>query len=659
MSTNTPTSADPFGLQMLKPTKQGGQVWFMYNTDFNDDPQVYTESASLEYLLHNVVDADGTQFTIANDAAFKAYISTTTGLVPSQTITDQQEMARRGYMQNAQDWRNVEITGQMVIFTESTTDFITIGIRGGKDVGTGSPQGCTGSRYLVEFAMTHGGLVRVRKKSWNTSVHNWLSGLASGFDATKVCGWSFKILCYNTQDSNGVNVEVWLAPLNDNHFVKVLSGVDTGQLNTDANICNCTNVGQPLTWGGPTILLQGNSGKFGFKNMSIREIEGFGATLPPIDPNPTPDPGTGGTGGGGTGTGGGSGGGGGSGSGSGTGGTGGGGGVPVDLTPVLSTPHTAYVEYGGGPNFSPLEIHTIFAGQAWNSTTSASAPSTAIIDAPTASATTTQYAYPILAAPKSSDFVNGTEGHNPGLVFDQATVHFIFWGSQWNTKTTPWSKTTIMAAMDKVFKSSYFEGLIQYDVRKPSIGSIVINTTYATRNNFVEQDLGNVIIDSINHNQVPDQPVPTILGGPIPCHLYYIIGSHNNFPDPDNYTNAPSFHSYYRYQADGTDYVFAYTNDMDYAPAPLTLHYMTYGPSHEICEALTDPLITSWHNEALTNVGSPDEIADVCSADFTVNTVIVSGYWSNQDNACIAPTTKPSLDLLRFWLYLESYPPAM
>jgi hypothetical protein len=639
MSTNTPTSADPFGLQMLKPTKTGGQVWFMYNTDFNDDPQVYTESASLEYVLHNVVDADGTQFTIANDAAFKAYISTTTGLVPSQTITDQQEMARRGYMQNAQDWRNVEITGQMVIFTESTTDFITIGIRGGKDVGTGSPQGCTGSRYLVEFAMTHGGLVRVRKKSWNTSVHNWLSVLASGFDATKVCGWSFKILCYNTQDSNGVNVEVWLAPLNDNHFVKVLSGVDTGQLNTDANICNCTNVGQPLTWGGPTILLQGNSGKFGFKNMSVREIEGFGTTLPPIDPNPTPDPGTGGTGGGGTGTGGGSGGGGGGGSGSGTGGTGGGGGVPVDLTPVLATPHTAYVEYGGGPNFSPLEIHTIFAGSAWNSTTSASAPSTAITtEAPTAAATTTQTADPILAAPKSNAYVVT----NNGQLFPSVTVHFIFWGSDWNTRTTPWSKAQIMDKMDKLFKSTYFDGLIQYDYcRRPKIGSIVVNTTYAPVNNFDGQDLGNVIIDSINRNLVPDHGYSWPGNPQPPYHMYYIVGTQGHYSS-DSFSPSASFHFRYQYQADDTSYIYGYTENMEYAGTDIK--WQTYGMSHELVESITDPfpgfgVLSADVDPLLGDVG---ELADVCSTEYTVNTVVVSGYWSNEDNACIAPTAKPT-----------------
>jgi len=77
-SVNNLANTDPFGLWMMKPTKPGGQVWYIYNTDFNDDPQVYTESTSLEYLVHNIEDADGTRFTISASDTFKTYISTST-----------------------------------------------------------------------------------------------------------------------------------------------------------------------------------------------------------------------------------------------------------------------------------------------------------------------------------------------------------------------------------------------------------------------------------------------------------------------------------------------------------------------------------------------------------------------------------------------------
>jgi hypothetical protein len=633
MSSNDTVNTDPFGLWMMKPTKSGGQVWYIYNTDFNNDPQVYTESTSLEYLVHNVEDADGTRFTISATNAFKAYISTSTGYQPSVTTNDQQLMVDRGYMQNPQDWRNVEFTGQFVVFTEAD-DFITFAFRTGKATGSGAPIGCTGSAYLVEVHMKAGGLVRVRKKSWNTSIHNWLSGLASGFDSTKVCGWTIKILCYNTQDGKNVNVEVWLAKDNDNRFTKILSGTDTGQLNTDANVCNCTVTGQPLTWGAPFVMLGGNTGVFGFKNISIREIEGFGTTLPPVDPGGgggTTDPGTGGGGG--------------SGSGSGGGGTGGGGGVPVDLTPVLATPKTQYIKYGGGPQNNPLDFYVIFAGAAWNN---APPPPTS-----TGGGTTTTLVEDlVLATPQSSDIV-----YNGGLVFTAATVHFIFWGSQWNTKTTPWSKTSIMTALDKVFKSTYFEGLLQYGYpqsaqftrllnRRPKIGSIVINTTYAPVNNFTAIDIRNVIVDSINRGQVPDKGVLKVISPGVEPdhHIYYVIGSHNCFP-ATSFADASSFHYYTNLDADDELLVYAYTNDMDYVNGNSTdMLYMTYGMTHEIVEAITDPLVSGWWKTTPDpQTGDLGEISDLCSTRYNVNGTIACGYFSNQDNACIAPSTsKPT-----------------
>jgi hypothetical protein len=630
-------NADPFGLQMLKPTKSGGQIWLIYNTDFNDDPQVYTESASLEYLVQNVVDADGTRFSLSKDDNFKCYISPTSGLDNAKCITDQGEMARRGYMQSPQDWRNVEVTGQFVVFKESTTDFITFGFRGGKHTGSGSPTGCTGSSYLVEIAMTHGGLIRVRKESWNISIHNWLSQVVSGFDSTKVCGWTLKILVYNTQDANSVNVEVWLAPLNDNHFTKVLSGVDTGQLNTDATTCNCTVPGQPLTWGAPAIMMQGVTGTFGFKNMSIREIEGYGATLPPIDP---------GSGGGGTGgdTGGSTGGTGGSGSGTGSGTGGGGGGVPVDLTPIIATPQTSYVAYGGGPQFNPLEWYVIFAGADWNK----APPTINAIAAPTTTQTIVHN--PIFSTPKASEFYD-----QGGMSTNPLQVYFIWWGSTWNSGSNKTMKDNIVADQIKVFNSTYYEGYLQYGVaRKPVFVQSVTNTTYPIADNYNFNHVKAVIDDCVfNTLQVPR---PTTGRN---SNIAYVVIS-----DPSMDYTDPAAGGEHRY-------MYVYPDKNNYLNDPHYLQITVVGKTetsrddlneaitHELGETVSDPAAgfiaksTSrfYGDGTVSTYGF--EACDICETSpskrrKTVNGVSVAGYWSDQDNACIAPTTRPS------WIKCES-----
>ena len=62
--------------------------------------------------------------------------------------------------------------------------------------------------------------------------------------------------------------------------------------------------------------------------------------------------------------------------------------------------------------------------------------------------------------------------------------------------------------------------------------------------------------------------------------------------------------------------------------------------THEMVEAITDPLLNGWVHDI--GAGNLDEIADACSANYTVNGVICSGYFSNEDNACIAPVVTPS-----------------
>ena len=616
-------SADIFGIQMIKPTKTGGQVWYQYNVDFNDDPQVYTYSATNEYIIHDILDADGTRFTISSSDAFEVYISPTTGLNPSTTITDQQEMTRRGYMQSPQDWKNVECTMQIVLFAESN-DFITLGFRGGRHQGSGAPLGCQGSGYLVDISMAQGGLIRVRKQTWNISVHNWLSTLASGFDSGKPCGFTFKVLVYNTQDVKGVNVEVYVASKNDNDFVKVLSGIDTGQINTDATVCNCTAQGQPLVWGAPTIMLKGTSGKFGFKNWSIREIEGYGTNLPPAPP-PTGggDPGTGG---GGSGTGGG---------GSGTGGGGGtGGGEPVDLTPILATPHTSYVVSGSGPNYSPLDVHFIFAGAAWNSTATTSGTGGGGQNTPI-----TTYSNPILAAPKSTGIKD-----MGGPVWDKAVVFFIFWGSRWNTQNSPWSRKDLTDFINVLFDPTkgYFDGLIQYKyARRPTIGGFITNTSVTPHDGYVGDEVTDFIISCINSGQVPN-PRSNINTR----FMYFVFGPPDHLAAP---LTQGAWHFSYNTQYPATaiqNYIV-----LGHVGYVGTFAQQTFGISHELASMISDPLGEQGPPPMDGFIVDPNgplkddgpEISDVCAdEDKTFSGYTVCPYWSNQDNDCIVTTGKPS-----------------
>lgn len=253
---------DAFGIPMLKPTKSGGETFTMDNNNFGSQSRVYGDSFD---------EQDG--YWCAS-GKFRAQVSPSSGYNDDDCIQDQQEMVDRGYMQNPSDWKNVEFTCEVKIF-DSASDHATFGFRGARHTGDGGPRGCTGSNYKVAVSMD-GGSIDIRKESWHVSYHDC--------DETSVSGWSstdgpfkIKILCYNSSDDQNVTTQVYLDKNNTNDFVKVLDFTDSGQVNSDAGECNCNDSGQPLVWGSPGVLIRADEGKYGIKNLTIREIDPFGS----------------------------------------------------------------------------------------------------------------------------------------------------------------------------------------------------------------------------------------------------------------------------------------------------------------------------------------------------------------------------------------------
>jgi len=61
--------------------------------------------------------------------------------------------ASRGYMQSPNDWKNVEMTGQ-VKYNSGGDDEWTWYARGERHTGSGSPEGCEGVAYKGSLAYT-------------------------------------------------------------------------------------------------------------------------------------------------------------------------------------------------------------------------------------------------------------------------------------------------------------------------------------------------------------------------------------------------------------------------------------------------------------------------------------------------------------------------
>lgn len=255
-------TADPWGITQLKPTKSNGEEWFMNNNNYEGDSRVYgSESFSMQ-----------SGYTVCNSSDFRSSISTSTGFNDGSCTQNQQTMVDRGYMQAANDWKNIEFTAELKVF-QSAGDHMTFGSRGARHTGSGGPRGCTGSNYKVSIEMNGNG-VELNKESWHVSYHDMGSWSISGLNTSNP--HRLKFLTYNVNNNTQVTVEVHIATAADNNFQQVFKVTDTGNVNNDAGECNCNDSGQPLVWGSPTFLIRGDAGKYGFKNVSIREIDPTG-----------------------------------------------------------------------------------------------------------------------------------------------------------------------------------------------------------------------------------------------------------------------------------------------------------------------------------------------------------------------------------------------
>jgi hypothetical protein len=256
---------DKFGIKKIYPTKSGGEQWFMDMQDPNNDPRTKQIPMSK--------NADGSWKVTQDQVRYGVY--TSSGYHPDLVVRDYSILATRGYMQSPNDWKNVEMTGQ-VKFNSGSDDDWTWYARGGRNTGNGWPEGCEGTQYKGSLEYT-AGRVRWAKEQWHVSYvfSPWKDSPASGDH--KFVG--FKVVMYNflLDGKTAVKMESYVDPNNDNQWQKVYDWVDKGGWGSAGGECKGTP-DQIITWGGPQATFRWDNANIDIKNLSVREI------VPPLSP---------------------------------------------------------------------------------------------------------------------------------------------------------------------------------------------------------------------------------------------------------------------------------------------------------------------------------------------------------------------------------------
>ena len=233
---------DKFGIKKIYSSKPNGEQWIMNMQDPQNDPRSKPPEMTK--------NADGSWRITSGQVRYGVY--TSSGYHPDQVVKDHSVLATRGYMQSPNDWKNIEMTGQ-VKYNSGGDDEWTWYARGGRHTGSGNPEGCEGVAYKGSLAYT-GGQVRWAKEQWHVSYvyQPWKDSPADGNG--KFVG--FKVVMYNMQ-LNGktvVKLETYVDPNNNNQWQKVYDFIDQGGWGNEGGECN----GEPdqiVTWGGPASII--------------------------------------------------------------------------------------------------------------------------------------------------------------------------------------------------------------------------------------------------------------------------------------------------------------------------------------------------------------------------------------------------------------------
>lgn len=105
------TSVDKFGIRKIYPTKTGGQAWYMNMINPTEDSR--TDPPSM------TKNSDGSWKVTSTKVRYNVF--TSSGYDPNKITTlNHGSLAKKGYMQLSNDWKNFEMTGYVKVVSGSS-----------------------------------------------------------------------------------------------------------------------------------------------------------------------------------------------------------------------------------------------------------------------------------------------------------------------------------------------------------------------------------------------------------------------------------------------------------------------------------------------------------------------------------------------------------
>jgi hypothetical protein len=233
-----------------------------------------------------------------------------------------------------------------------------------------------------------------------------------------------------------------------------------------------------------------------------------------------------------------------------------------------------------------------------------------------------------LASTKTAPTPPPTLTYRGGPLLGAVKVVTIFWGKAWNLAANKAMPGKLNAFYDAILKSALMDQLAEYSTptKKIGRGSRIATVTVTTPN--VKLTVSDGAIQHFVQQQITAAAVPA----PTPDTLYFVYLPPGVAVTQGGGKSCQVFCGYHN-DINGTIFyaVMPYPTCQGCTGSLNALDALTSTSSHELCEAITDPIPgRGWYDD---NHG---EIGDICAW----KTKTVAGYtvqleWSNKKGACV------------------------
>jgi hypothetical protein len=263
-------NTDRFGISEIYPTKVGGREWYVNMNNPKEDRSFYTSS--------NI------SLTRQSDGSWQ--------------VTNPQGRLNVITMPGQEDWRDLEMTGYVKVFSIITTNssnqrgnmtYVEVDsedkrlspeidwrARGGRH-STQVP--CEGTS--LNGVLHPGGVADWKKEIWHTGGYTDSRGMTKATDSPIIGRWiGWKAVMYNNggENNKSVTMESYIDDQDNNQWRKVNEVIDSGgwYANTPDKVFYSADCGRPkdyiITNSGPIATFRSDNIVWNFKYLSIREI---------------------------------------------------------------------------------------------------------------------------------------------------------------------------------------------------------------------------------------------------------------------------------------------------------------------------------------------------------------------------------------------------